>query len=149
MIEIMLFLHILLFVFSFAFTAGISILTERVARGRDAKTIHTVFSAARPLAMGGGIGWVLTALTGGALASAYGFNMAAPWLLGSYAAFAVLILVGFLMHAPWQAKVIAASANPGPDLETLLQAPSHRIASLLSAVSVLVLLYLMTARPGG
>jgi hypothetical protein len=149
MTEFLLYLHILLFVFSFAFTAGISILADRVASGRDAKTIHGVFSTVRPLATAGGVGWILTALAGGALASASGYNMAAPWLLGSYGAFAVLILVGFLVHSPWQAKVIAASAAPGPELEKVLQAPSHRIASILSAVSVLVLLYLMTARPGG
>ena len=149
MTKFLLSLHILLFVFSFAFTAGISILTEKVAGGRDAKTIHAVFSAARPLAMSGGIGWILTAITGAMLASAYGWDMTAPWLLASYAAFAVLILVGFAMHAPWQAKVIAASAAPGPELDRLLRAPSHRIASILSALSVLVLIYLMTARPGG
>lgn len=148
MTEVLLFLHLLLFVFSFAFTAGIGILGDRVARTGDAKTIHAYFSAARPLSMAGGIGWVLTAIVGGALAGAYGVNMSAPWLLASYAAFAVLILVGFLLHLPWQAKVIAASAEPGPQLQTLLHAPMHRIASILSAVSILVIVFLMTARPG-
>jgi len=149
MTEFLLVLHILLFVFSFAFTAGIGILGDRLARGGDAKAIHAYFSAARPLSLGGGFGWILTALTGGALASAFGWNMMAPWLLASYAAFLVLILVGFLMHAPWQAKVIAASAAPGAELERLLHAPAHRIASMLSALSILALVYLMTARPGG
>ncbi|HEX3755448.1 MAG TPA: DUF2269 family protein [Rhizomicrobium sp.] len=148
MTEFLLLLHILLFMFSFALTAGIAFLTNRVARGGDAKTIYAVFSAARPLSMAGGIGWLLTAATGGALAAIYSFDMTAPWLLGSYAAFAVLIIVGFAMHAPWQAKVIAASASAGPELQTVLNAPAHRIANLLSAASVLCLLYLMTARPG-
>ena len=142
-------LHILLFVFSFAFTAGIGILGNRIARGGDAKTIHAYFSAAQPLSMAGGIGWIVTALTGVALASAYGWDLMAPWLVASYGAFAVLILVGFLMHAPWMAKVIAASAAPGPELDALLRASSHRIASILSAISVLALIVLMTARPGG
>jgi uncharacterized membrane protein len=149
MTEFLLILHILLFVFSFAFTAGIGILGDRLARGGDAKAIHAYFSAARPLSMAGGIGWILTAITGGALAGAFGWNMAAPWLLASYAAFAVLILVGFLMHSPWQARVIAASAKGGPELDRVLHAPAHRIASLLSALSILALVYLMTARPGG
>ena len=131
MIEFLLFLHILLFVFSFAFTAGIGILSDRVARTGDAKAIHAVFRAARPLSITGGIGWILTA----------------AWLLFSYAAFAVLILSGALLHSPWQAKVLAASAAPGPELDALLRSPIHRIASGLSAVSVLVLLYLMIARP--
>jgi hypothetical protein len=61
----------------------------------------------------------------------------------------VLILVGFLMHSPWQAKVIAASAAPSAELDRLLHAPSHRIASILSALSIVALVYLMTARPGG
>jgi hypothetical protein len=148
MTNILLFLHILLFVFSFAFTAGAGILGNRVARSGDAKVIHGFFSALRPLSIAGGIGWILTALAGGALASAYGLNMTAPWLLGSYAAFAVLILTGFLLHSPWQAKVIAASAAPGPELQAVLHAPSHRIASVLSAVSILVLVFLMVARPG-
>ena len=148
MTEFLLLLHILLFMFSFALTAGIAILTNRVARGGDAGTIHTVFSAARPLSMAGGIGWLLTAATGGALAAIYGLDMTAPWLLGSYAAFAVLIIVGFAMHAPWQARMIAASASAGPELEAVIKSPAHRIAGLLSAASVVCLLYLMTARPG-
>ena len=148
MTEVLLFLHILLFVFSFAFTAGISILCDRVARTGDAAAVHALFSAARPLTIAGGIGWILTALAGGALAQAYGFDMGAPWLLGSYAAFAVLIMTGFLLHSPWQAKVIAASVSPGPELKVLLHSPMHRIASAVSALSILTLLYLMTARPG-
>jgi hypothetical protein len=60
----------------------------------------------------------------------------------------VLILSGFLLHSPWQAKVIAASATPGPELQSLLHAPMHRIASILSALSILTLIVLMTVRPG-
>ena len=148
MIELLLFLHILLFVFSFAFTAGIGILLDRVARSRDAKTIHTAFSAARPLSMTGGIGWILTALAGAGLAHTTGLALTTPWLVYSYIAFAVLILTGFLLHSPWQGKVVAASAAPGPELDALLNAPIHRIASGVSAASILTLLYLMTARPG-
>lgn len=148
MTQLLLALHILLFAFSFAFTAGAGILGDRIARGGDAKVIHAYFSAARPLSIAGGIGWILTALVGGALASAFGLPMTAPWLLGSYAAFAVLILSGFLLHSPWQAKVVAASAAPGPELQQLLHAPSHRIASIVSALSILTLIFLMTVRPG-
>lgn len=148
MTEVLLYVHILLFVFSFAFTAGISILGDRVARSGDAAAVHALFRAARPLSIAGGIGWILTALAGGALAQAYGLPMGAPWLLGSYGAFAVLILTGFLLHSPWQAKVIAASKSGGSELNALLHSPVHRIASALSAISVLVILYLMTARPG-
>jgi len=148
MAEFLLVLHILLFVFSFAFTAGVSIIGNRVAGTRDAKTIHAYFSAVRPLSITGGIGWLLTAAAGGALAHAYGLDMTAPWLIYSYIAFAVLILTGFLLHNPWQAKVVAASAAPGPELDTILNAPVHRIASIVSALSVLAIVYLMTARPG-
>jgi hypothetical protein len=148
MTEFLLVLHILLFVFSFAFTAGVSIIGNRVAGTRDAKTIHAYFSAVRPLSITGGIGWLLTAAAGGALAHAYGLDMTAPWLIYSYIAFAVLILTGFLLHNPWQAKVVAASAAPGPELDAVLNAPVHRIASIVSALSVLTIVYLMTARPG-
>jgi hypothetical protein len=148
MVELLFFLHILLFVFSFAFTAGLGIFADRVIGTGDAKTIHAVFSASLPLSVAGGIGWLLTGIVGAALAGAYGVNMAAPWLLGTYAAFAVLLLDGFLLHLPWQRKVIAASASPGPGFDALLHSPMHRIASGISAVSILVLIYLMTARPG-
>ncbi|HWU55218.1 MAG TPA: hypothetical protein VN175_06920 [Rhizomicrobium sp.] len=148
MTEFLLFAHILLFVFSFAFTAGVSIVGNRIAGTRDAKAIHAYFSAIRPLSLTGGIGWILTAATGGALAHAYGLDMTAPWLVCSYAAFAVLILTGFLLHAPWQAKVVVASATPGPALDAVLHSPVHRIASIVSALSILTLLYLMTAKPG-
>lgn len=148
MIELLLFLHILLFVFAFSFTAGTGILLDRVARSRDPKTIHAAFSAARPLSVTGGIFWLLTALAGVGLAHAYGLDMGTPWLVCSYIAFAVLILAGFLLHSPWQAKVVAASASGGAELDALLKAPVHRIASGISAVSVLTLIYLMTAKPG-
>ena len=148
MIELLMFLHILLFVFAFTFTAGTGILLGRVAATRDAKIIHATFTAARPLSMTGGIFWLLTALVGVGLAHAYGLDMSAPWLVYSYIAFAVLILTGFLLHSPWQAKVIAASASGGGDLDALLQSPIHRIASGVSAASVLTLIYLMTAKPG-
>src|SRR3954462_3796866 len=148
MTQLLLALHILLFAFSFAFTAGTGILGDRVARTGDAKIIHAYFSAVRPLSIAGGIGWIVTALIGAALARAYGLDMTAPWLLGSYAAFAVLILSGFLLHSPWQAKIIAASAAPGPELQRLLHAPMHRVASIVSALSILTLVFLMTVRPG-
>lgn len=148
MIELLFFLHILLFVFSFAFTAGLGIFADRLSRMADAKTIHTMYSAILPLSTAGGIGWLLTGVAGAALAGAYHLNMMAPWLLGTYAVFAVLLLDGFLLHLPWQRKVISASAAPGPELHAVLQAPVHRIASAISAISILVLIYLMTARPG-
>ena len=148
MVTFLLILHILLIVFAFAFTAGFGILLDRVARGGDAKTIHAVFAAATPLSMVGGIGWLLAALAGGALAGALGLNMASPWLIGSYVAFAVLILTGFLIHLPWQRQVIAASAVPGPELNAVLSSPKHKIAKLLSALSIIALIALMIARPG-
>jgi len=148
MIELLLFLHILLFVFAFSFTAGTGILLGRVAASGDTKIIHTSFTAARPLSRTGGIFWLLTALVGVGLAHAYGLDMSTPWLVYSYIAFAVLILTGFLLHDPWQAKVIAAAASGGAELNALLQSPVHRIASGVSAVSVLTLVYLMTAKPG-
>ncbi len=149
MIELFLFLHILLFVFSFAFTAGLSIYLDRLAATRDRAIIHAAFGKAHSLSLVGGLGWILTALVGAALAGAMGVAMDATWLVGAYAAFAVLIVVGFFVHRPWQAKVIAASAPaPQGDLNALLSGPAHRIASMLSALSVLIILYLMTAQPG-
>ena len=148
MTEILLFLHILLFIFSFAFTAGLGILADRVIKAGDTKAIHAVFRAMKPLSMAGGIGWILTGLAGAALAQAYGYDPATPWLVWTYVVFAILILNGFLLHLPWQRKVLAASAAPEPGLDALLHAPMHRVASAVSAISVLVLIFLMTARPG-
>src|ERR1700749_4311375 len=101
MTQLLLALHILLFAFSFAFTAGAGILGDRIARGGDAKIIHAYFSAARPLSIPGGIGSILTALVGGALASSCVLPMTVPGLLGSVADFAVLILSGVLLPCPW------------------------------------------------
>src|SRR5262245_26086717 len=98
MIELLLFFHILFFVFAFTFTAGTVILLGRVAASGDAKIIHTAFTAARPLSMTGGILWLLTALLGVGLAHAYGLDLSTPWLVYSYIVFAVLILTGFLLH---------------------------------------------------
>jgi uncharacterized membrane protein len=148
MTEALLLIHILLFMFSFAFTGGLGIYLQRVARTGDARAIHAAFSAANPLSLAGGIGWILTGIAGGALAQAYGYNPAEGWLVGTYVLFIILLLNGFLLHLPWQKRVVAASASPGPELESVLHAPSHRIASIVSALCVLSLLYLMTARPG-
>ncbi len=132
--------------FSFAFTGGLGIYLQRIARTGDAGAIHAAFRAANPLSKAGGIGWILTGVVGGALAQAYGYDPAAPWLLCTYAIFAVLLLNGFLLHLPWQRRVLAAA--PGPELDAALAAPIHKIASAVSAVSVLALIFLMTARPG-
>jgi uncharacterized membrane protein len=148
MVEFLFLLHIVLFMFSFAFTAGLGIFSDRIIRTKDTKTIHAVFAAALPLSTAGGIGWILTGATGAALAGVSGIDMAVPWLLCAYAIFALLLFNGFLLHLPWQRKVIAESASPGTGFDALLNAPIHRIASAVSAVSILALIYLMTARPG-
>lgn len=147
MIKILLFLHVLLFMFAFAFTGGLGIFLKRMAHSGDGAAIRAAFIAAKPLSVAGGIGWILTGLTGGALAHAYGYDPATPWLVGAYAVFVILILNGFLLHLPWQRRVAAAS--PGPDQAAVLAAPTTRIASAISAICVLALLYLMIARPGG
>lgn len=146
MTEVLLYLHILLFMFSFAFTGGLSIFLARVARSGDAGAIKAAFAAANPLARAGGIGWILTGLVGGGLAQALGYDPAAPWLVGTYGVFIILLANGFLLHLPWQRRVLAAA--PGPELDAALTAPIHKIASIVSALCVLTLVFLMTVRPG-
>ena len=149
MLHILLVLHLLFFMFSFAFTAGLGILQARVARSGDARKIHDVFSATMPLTTVGGVGWIITALVGIGLAQSAGMPLSQPWLIYSYAAFAVLILVGFLVHKPWHAKVVAASANgPTQELDALLKSQVSPVASAVSAISIIALVYLMTARMG-
>jgi hypothetical protein len=153
MLGLLLTLHILVFVIAFAFTAGVGILSARVARSGDARVIHGVFVAARPLQWAGGIGWFVAGALGAWIAVEAGVPFDRPWLLWSYAAFAVLIVAGLGMHAPWQAKVITASAGSmdgaiTPELDRLLHSPVHPVASALSAVSFITLVYLMTAQPG-
>lgn len=150
MFAILLSLHILVFVMAFAFTAGIGILSARIARSRDARLIHDVFVAARPLQWTGAIGWLVAGALGAWMAVRAGIAFDAPWLLYSYAAFAVLLVAGLGIHAPWQGKVIAASAGGTltPELDALLRSPLHPLASALSAVSFIALVYLMTAQPG-
>ena len=62
MTGVLLTLHILVFVIAFAFTAGVGILSARVARSGDASVIHGVFVAARPLQWVGGIGWFVSSV---------------------------------------------------------------------------------------
>lgn len=149
MLHVLLVLHLLLFIFSFAFTAGFGILMARVSRSGDAQKIYAVFSATHPLMLAGGIGWILTALAGIALAISDGFALSEPWLVYSYVAFAVLILTGFLVHRPQHDKVIAASAHgPSPELDALLKSPVSALAGMVSAICVIALVYLMTSRMG-
>ena len=146
MTQALLFIHILLFVFSFAFTAGISILGDMMIKTGDAKTIQATFRVIVPLSTIGGIVWLLTGVAGATLAGAYGYSLTAPWLVGAYVLFALLLIVGFGLHLPWDRKVVAAA--PGPELDAVLKAPIHKIASAISSVCILGLVFLMIFRPG-
>ena len=146
MLHVLLAAHLVLFAFSLAFTAGLGILQSRVARSGDAARIHAVFSACRPLSIAGGIGWLLTAVVGGALAQILGIDPAAPWLLWSYGLFVLLMVVGFGIHSPHQARVIAASAKgPGPELDAELKSPLAPIAGMISALAVIAIVWLMSS----
>lgn len=152
-LDLLLSLHILIVVFAFAFTAGVGILASRVARSRDARAIHAVFAAAQPLATFGGIGWIVAGALGAWIAAKAGIPFDSPWLLGSYAALAVLVGSGLALHAPWMTRVIRASAGSGDgtvsaELDALLRSPVSSIASAVSGVCFVALIYLMTARPG-
>jgi hypothetical protein len=153
MLNLLITLHILVIAFAFAFTAGIGILSARIVRSRDVRLIQGVFATARPLQWTGAIGWFVAAALGAVIAVETGIPLDAPWLLYSYVAFGVLVVAGIVLHAPWQAKVIAAAAaSPDgtvtPELDRVLRAPVSPIASALSALSFIVLIYLMTAQPG-
>ena len=146
MLHILLAAHLVLFAFSFAFTAGLGILQSRVARSGDAKKIHDVFVACRPLSMAGGIGWLVTALVGVGLAQTAGIPLDTPWLIWSYAGFAVLMGVGFGLHAPHQAHVIAASANgDSAELQAILKSPLAPVAGMISALAVIAIVWLMSS----
>jgi hypothetical protein len=153
MLNLLITLHILVIAFAFAFTAGIGILSARIVRSRDVRLIQGVFATARPLQWTGAIGWFVAAALGAVIAVEAGIPLDAPWLLYSYVAFGVLVVAGVVLHAPWQAKVIAAAAaSPDgtvtPELDRVLRAPVSPIASALSALSFIALVYLMTAQPG-
>jgi len=144
MLHILLAAHLVLFAFSFAFTAGLGILQSRAARSGDAKYIHDIFSACRPLSTAGGIGWLFTALVGFGLAQVAGIPLDTPWLLWSYAGFAVLMAVGFGIHMPHQAQVIRASAQGDtPELQAVLKSPLAPIAGMISALAVVGIVWLM------
>lgn len=144
MLHVLLAAHLVLFAFSFAFTAGLGILQSRAARSGDAKRIHDVFSACRPLSITGGILWIVTALVGVVLAQVAGIPLDTPWLLWSYAGFAVLMVVGFGIHSPHQAHIIAASANgDSPELQTMLKSPMAPVAGMISALAVIGIVWLM------
>ena len=149
MLQILLILHLLLFAFAFAFTAGMGILQARAARSADASKIHTVYAMTRPFALTGGMLWIATAFAGIMLAMVAGMPLDQHWLAHSYIAFLVLILVGFGVHLPYQNKVILASANgPSPELDALLKSPVAPLASAVSAITIIAILYFMTERMG-
>ena len=154
MINLVTVLHIVSFGFAMALTTGVSILLQAVAAKADARTIHKVFSAAVPMTMVGGTLWLVTGVLGFWLASLYGHSLTAPWLIGAYVAYAVLMVVGFGGHTPWNKKVVALSAadaaageTVSPALQAHLHAPAEKIFGLLSALSLLALLYLMVFKP--
>lgn len=145
-----LFVHILCFAIALMLTTGVSIALGRVAATRDPRVIAKVFAVARPLQIAGGMLWLVTGGLGAWLATRIG---PAPWLHYAYLAFAVLILTGFGVHAPWSAKVgrlAAADAGEmaGPELSAAIDAPLEKVAKLVSTAAILVLIWLMVAKPG-
>ena len=156
MVAILLYVHILCFAIALMLTAGVGILLNKVAAsGASVRTIDTMFSAAKPLQITGGVLYLVAGVLGGWLAHAEGFPPATPWLLGVYVAYAVLMLVGFGIHAPWGARVskmakadAAAGDAMSPELTKALHAPIEKAANLLTTLSILALIYLMIAKPG-
>lgn len=150
MFVILLTLHIIAFAMSLALTAGTGIAAARVARGRDAKVIHAVFKAIKPLTIVGGIGWFVTGGLGAWVAAEMGASFTATWMVLTYVIFAVLVITGFFVHSPWHDRVIEASSTGmmTPTLDKLLSAPTSPVASAISALCVVALTYLMIAQPG-
>ena len=150
MYEILLTLHIVAFGMALALTAGASILAGRVGGSKDPAIIHTVYGALYPVTMTGGMLWFVTGALGFWVAAEVGLSLGETWLTMSFAVFAVLLVTGFFVHAPYIRAVIAASERGAmtPELEKALASPAGPIASAVSAVSTIALVYLMIAKPG-
>ena len=150
MYEILLTLHIVAFGMALALTAGASILATSAAGSTDAARVHAVYSALFPVTMIGGVLWLVTGALGFWIAADMGVPLSETWLTISFAVFAVLIVNGFVVHTRHIRGIIAASAKGvmSPELEKALGSPIGPIASAVSAIATIALVYLMVAKPG-
>jgi uncharacterized membrane protein len=156
MLPILLVLHIVCFGLAMSLTAGVGMLLGRIAASQDLRLIHKAFAMAAPLPKIGGALWFAAAGLGLATAVVAGLPLGAGWLIASYAAFAVLAAVGLGVHAPWQAKVVrlsaadvAAGETVRPELAAALASPLEKLATVLTLLGIIALIWLMVAKPGG
>lgn len=82
------------------------------------------------------------------------FDLLRPWLLASYVVFAVAMATGALVSGPWAQRVgKAAFASPTDAPSAELQAAVHDrrgvIASAVLMTAIVVIIFLMVAKPGG
>jgi hypothetical protein len=77
-----------------------------------------------------------------------------PWLIGSYVVFAIAMATGALLSEPWaQRLAVTAFASPLDAPSDELRAATHDTrgfaASTILMTSIVVIVFLMVAKPGG
>lgn len=150
--QLLLFLHISLFITAVTVSYGPLILlrlayrTGDVANLRGIALVHSRLGPATFLLyLFGGIFGALTAL-------AFGFDLLAPWLLIAYAAFAVAMLLGVTENRTWPLRLVEALARTPdgpltPEIRDLFMNPVTVWVLAIDVVWFPVIVFDMVVKP--
>ena len=76
-----------------------------------------------------------------------------PWLIGAYVIFAIAMATGALVGGPWAGRMAAAASDsptdaPSPALKAAIHDQRGVISTTILMLSIIVIVYLMVAKPG-
>lgn len=97
----------------------------------------------------------LVGLVFGLIAAVTGeLDLLRPWLIASYVVFAIAMATGALLSGPWAKGVAdAALASPtdaySPELEAAVHDRRGLVSTAILMTAIVVIVFLMVAKPGG
>lgn len=147
----LLFFHVLVMFFAFAFTAGSGVFMAVVTMTEDVNVIRAATRVNRRFGMIGGILLLVGLILGGALAGEMGLSMTATWLIVTWICVVILLIVGFAVLMPHVAQISKAAQASGPqmspELKAVLSNPAGRIAGPIGGLMWIIIIAMMVLRP--
>ena len=147
----LLFLHVLVMFFAFAFTAGSGMFMAAAVQTEDASVARTATRINRRFGMTGGILLLIGLILGGVVAGQMGLSMSATWLIVTYVCVVLILILGFGVLMPFAARISKAAevsgAEASPELKAALRNPTGRIAGPITGLLWIVIIAMMVFRP--
>ena len=148
------FLHILTMFLAVASAAVPEVVLHRVARSNSVPAIRVVAGIAAGLGKLLPLFFVAGAIFGLLAAATGELDFFAPWLIASYIVFIIAMATGGALTGPWAGKMLAAAqaspdSGPSAELTALIHDRKALLGSVILMSSIVVIVFLMVAKPGG